>query len=355
MHEKLKVVQVVKNFGPVGGMERYVWELVHALANEAVEITVLCETVHAQAAANIQVIEIGKTLKKPGWLSTLLFARKVAAYIHKNHAVYAKSIIHSHIRTSVHHVTTFHSAVFKHRKKKFLDILSPRIYAWLYLEKMELCGSQVQAVLPNSNYIAYQLKQNYPCCIHKIAFTALPCVGEQFYSIPRLSNGKTIGFIGREWKRKGLELACEIVKTMLSDMPELKLIVAGPPKQEIAHLFTDWQPENYVLLGWVDSEIVIGQIDVLLHPAQSEPFGMVIAEANAAGVPCLISEHCGIADMFTAAMGAKLPLQNKARWIIELKRILQQKMHIQKIENLSWKSLAKKQLALYSDIAQNIF
>lgn len=354
MYKELKVVHVVKNFGPVGGMERYVWELVHELAKAKINITVLCETQHAQPETNIKVIEIGKTFKKPTWLSMLFFSKKVKSYITNHPAAFAQTIIHSHMRISIHHVTTFHSSVFKCRKRRLFDFLSPRIHAWLYLEKMELCGSKVQAVLPNSSYIAEMLKKNYPCCVDKIGFTAFPGVAEHFYTIPREADGKTVGFIGREWKRKGLEMVCDIIKPMLAELPELKLLVAGPAKEEIEHLFSDWPAKSYRLLGWKKTEEVIGQVDVLIHPAKSEPFGMVVAEANAAGVPCLISTHCGIGELLTTEMGRTLPLSNKQQWRDELKILLQHQQDIKQIQHLSWAALAKKHISLYSSIVAKI-
>ena len=44
------------------------------------------------------------------------------------------------------------------------------------------------------------------------------------------------------------------------------------------------------------------QIDALVLPSrESDPFGMVVAEAMAMGVPCLITDACGIASCLEAA------------------------------------------------------
>ena len=48
--------------------------------------------------------------------------------------------------------------------------------------------------------------------------------------------------------------------------------------------------------GW-SSEIPWGNYDVLIHPAENEPFGMVIAEARSHGVAVLMSDRVGAADL----------------------------------------------------------
>jgi UDP-glucose:(heptosyl)LPS alpha-1,3-glucosyltransferase len=51
------IIQVVRNWGPVGGMESYVWHLSHALALLNYRITIVCEKSHeVRAASNIEVI-----------------------------------------------------------------------------------------------------------------------------------------------------------------------------------------------------------------------------------------------------------------------------------------------------------
>ena len=46
----LEVAHVVRRYGPVGGMERYVWELTHALSKLGVNVTVVCEKCFAVSA-----------------------------------------------------------------------------------------------------------------------------------------------------------------------------------------------------------------------------------------------------------------------------------------------------------------
>ncbi len=343
-------IQIVRRYGPVGGMERYVWELSHALAKRGKPVRILCEKAHQFPApeTGIEVIELGEAPPKPRWLSMLRFSSNVSRWCRENDCQHW--VIHSHERTAVHDVTTFHGPPFAERKKRLLDFLSPRIHTWLSLEKRELCGQQTQAVLPNSDLIALSLSKHYPCCVPNLGKPAYPGVNDHFYSIQRNSNAYTIGFIGKEWKRKGLPFACKIVRKLRETHPEVSFVVAGPAPNEIEHLFSDWPEQSFRLLGWAKTEDVVTQSELILHPAKAEPFGMVIAEANAAGARCLISDLCGIANMITPEMGNVLSLEsNIDQWCAAATSLLGKKGEIPKLQ-LRWQGLAEQHSALYQSI-----
>ncbi len=299
---KLNIIQIVRRYGPVGGMERYVWELTKEQAAAGHDITVLCEEVCAeQAPDGVEVITFGKIRKKPRWLAHLRFSRRVSNWIEANPDLSADHgrIIHSHERTNVHQFTTFHGPPFAQvQDKPFWKRISLRILANLYLEKRELCGPQVKAVIPNSTLIADALLHYYPDLVKTLTLPITPGVANITPRPDRIveNNAGVIGFVGKEWKRKGLDIAVEIVAELRHQRPNLTLIVAGPAPDDIRHLFRGWPVDSFQLLGETDSAPLYAQFDLLLHPARQEPYGMVIAEARAAGVPVLVSHTCGIAD-----------------------------------------------------------
>ena len=77
--------------------------------------------------------------------------------------------------------------------------------------------------------------------------------------------------------------------------PKLELLVIGPAEQEIRDLCPDLSGA-LVALGWQDAGAHYQAMDLLLHPAKREPFGMVVIEAMAAQVPVVISDRCGACD-----------------------------------------------------------
>jgi len=340
-------IHIVRQYGRTGGMERYVWELTHALARQGQKVMVVCEKIHEPLQADIEVIELGVVKPKPRWLAMLRFSRRLDNFFANFDS--ADWIIHSHERTSVHQVTTFHGPPILERKAKLLDFLSPRIKTWEYLERRELCADNVKRILPNSTPVAEQLAKLYPATSGLIGQPAYPGVDPLFSQLLRSSDGKTIAFIGKEWKRKGLEFACQVVKRLQETDPLIKFLVAGPEAKDIIHLFKNWPEHSYQLLGWCRAEDVLPRSDLLIHPAKVEPFGMVMAEANAAGLPVVISELCGISPLINNSSGEVLPLENIELWAKKISTHLNEKQPVTRL-NLTWDNLARQHIEIYTDI-----
>lgn len=75
------------------------------------------------------------------------------------------------------------------------------------------------------------------------------------------------------------------------------------PAQRVA----DW-PGGYRLFGWRSDAEYLREIDVLLHPAKAEPYGMVITEVITARVPTVISDACSAAAQVNAEAEEVVPL-----------------------------------------------
>ena len=302
---KLKVLLVVRRFGPVGGMERYVWELAHELRDLGHEVLVLCEVCLDCKPCGITVIELGTVAPRPRWLALLRFGKHVARWLTDN--PHPRWLIHSHERLFTHHITTFHGPPFASvRDQPWWRKISLRVAMQFYLERREL--ETALAVVPNSCLIAKRLAHYYPELSHKLTAPVVPGVAEmqvrKIRTIP--AGGGIIGFVGKEWQRKGLPFAVEVVALLRRTRPELQLWVAGPEASAIRHLFDGWQG-GYRLLGWSD-KAHYAEYDVLLHPARAEPYGMVISEAMAARVPVVISDMCGAAPQVGPEAGTVLSL-----------------------------------------------
>ncbi len=301
----MKLIQVVRRYGPIGGMERYVWELTQELRDLGHEVLVLCEVCLADKPRGIIVHELGTIAPRPRWLALLRFGKNVARWLEENpQPVW---LIHSHERLSGHRVTTFHGPPFATvRDMPWWRKISLRVAMQLYLERREL--ETAKLIVPNSPFIRERLAHYYPELAHKLTEPIVPGVAamqmRETHSAP--VDGGVIGFVGKEWQRKGLPLVVEIAACLRRTRPNLQLWVAGPDAAEIQHLFAGWQG-GYRLLGWSD-QAHYAEFDVLLHPARAEPYGMVISEAMAARVPVVISAVCGAAAQVTPDAGAVLPL-----------------------------------------------
>ena len=359
-------LHVVRRYGPVGGMENYVYHLTQELVKQDQSVIVLCEQdcrdetiAPTPSVASVTVVVLGNGYRKPRWLAQWGFSKRVSRYLALNSDPFDNGshhyIVHSHERTASHHVTTFHGPPFANRKKRWLDFLSPRIHMWSWLERRELLGSQVRAILPNSPLIAEQLRALYPAINKKIRLPAYPGVDKRFSNRQAKDNSNVVGFLGREWKRKGLDIAVRVVEQLRRQDPDIHFVVAGCDASEIAHLFQGWPKSSYSLMGWIDDSIqVLEKISLILHPARVEPFGMVIAEANAAGLPVVVSQNCGAAALITEAQGRVCGIESEGggvmHWVAACEAMLQRSQSVTSL-NLTWESLAQQHITLYRELS----
>jgi len=336
----MRVLQVVRRYGPVGGMERYVWELSHALHALGCAHEVLCASQHAEAPPGVRVHVLGAVAPKPRWLAAWRFARQVAAWL--TQVDRRRLLVHSHEATSAHDLVTFHGPPFARvRDASRWRRMSLRVQANLALERRMLCAQPVRCVVPNSVLIRELLLAYYPELADRLGPVMPPGV-HAVDSARRAGHGTVIGFAGREWKRKGLERAVRIVARLRQADARIELLVAGPRPEQVRHLFAGWQG-GYRLLGDGPLDRFYREIDLLLHPASMEPFGMVITEAMAAGVPVVISDCCGARSEVPAE--AVVPLSaDDAQWVERCRHWLGRALPPYR---RPWSEVAREHLALY--------
>jgi UDP-glucose:(heptosyl)LPS alpha-1,3-glucosyltransferase len=95
---------------------------------------------------------------------------------------------------------------------------------------------------------------------------------------------------------------------------------------------------------------VYAQMDLLLHPARAEPYGMVIAEAMTAAVPVVISDRCGIAPDVSPQAGSVLSLEAPVEeWVAACERQLGRAVPPPPFVR-GWPQVALEQAAIYREV-----
>ena len=85
----------------------------------------------------------------------------------------------------------------------------------------------------------------------------------------------------------------QIWRELREEIPLIKLCLAGFDKLEKIGL-EDHEKANIEILGYVkNKESFYRKIDLLLHPAKLEAFGMIVPEALSLGIPVLSSKETG--------------------------------------------------------------
>ena len=341
----MKILYVVKRYGQVGGMERYVWETTRELAEFGHQVEVVCERSHTEIPKNVLVHELGEIAQRPRWLSHLRFGWRVASWLKKN--PHDDFVIHSHERINVHDITTFHSTPFANvLDKPFWKLISLRVAINLYLEWRELATAKI--IVPNSSAIRSQLANYYPAFQDKLAFPITPGVDmtptRKFSPAP--AKGGIIAFVGCEWKRKGLPLAVKIVAELRRSRPDLELWVIGPKAEDVQHLFETWNG-GYRLLDWQKDTSYLHKIDALIHPASAEAYGMVISEAMSSRIPVVVSSACGAAKDVQAQSGTVVSLDAALSNWVDALQIQLQRTDLPPPFTRSWKEIAREYKRVY--------
>lgn len=241
------LIHIVKRFGRVGGMESYVWHLVHGLVERGIRVTVICERVCEKPDSRIRLIEVEESPERPRWKAMLTFRAHVDKKIQD--VFQGQSVlIHSHERSLCHQVTTFHGPPIEaSRRVAWLSRFNKRLIAWQQMEHDELLAPNVQMVLPVSTLIKTQLLNRYPEVEYKTIDLAWPGVhpGELDLNASEpmgLSHARFL-FVGKEWKRKGLDLAIQIVNEFRESHPGTTLTVFGADPAAL--------PSSIRCLNWV--------------------------------------------------------------------------------------------------------
>jgi UDP-glucose:(heptosyl)LPS alpha-1,3-glucosyltransferase len=310
------IVHVVRRFGRVGGMEAYVWNLVHGLAERGFAVYVVCEKVLDTYSNKITAIRVKPAQERPRWKSMLLFRERVKEALLEQFAGTVVKI-HSHERCLCHHLTTFHGPPMTVPGKwNLIGKLNRRVNAWLAMESSELESDHVQVVLPVSEKISEQLVLRYRGIRNKVIHIGWPGIssGSPAKNIAhdQFEKNKVLHclFVGTEWKRKGLERAVKVVETYIQNYGAARLTVYGPDTNNLpASIRNNPMIE---LKGW-EQNIPWHLYSVLIHLARDEPFGMVIPEARKHGLSVLMSDQVGASALgFQKCHAAKLSTSDES-------------------------------------------
>lgn len=112
-------------------------------------------------------------------------------------------------------------------------------------------------------------------------------------------------FLGRIEPRKGIDITLKALAKIVSDYPKAKLVLSGPEEDDYLKTVQNMSDElgisRQVLitgyLGPSERLDALRDADIFILTSYSENFGMAVVEAMASGLPVIISEKVGIADV----------------------------------------------------------
>ena len=345
----MQIIQVVRHFGPVGGMEEIAWRISCGLAERGFGITILCDEAHCSHGFKGRIIEFGKRSEKPRWLTHIKFARQVQSWLRENQST--RQIVHCHEMVPQADILSVHSTphgVYEPTvsPKKF----DPTWYINRWLERRVI--STAKKVVPYTESHSHQIQMMHSASKSLLVPPVAP--GTEPSDRHRVESRGAIGFMGREWERKGLRLVMAIFFRLVSKQPDLRLVIAGVERQSIKELIT-YNTNNIQFLGEIkDINQFYDQIDILIHPARLEAFGMVVTEALTRRIPVLVSDRVGASSVVRVENGQVLPIKDSLEeWTENARQILRWDLSRIPEYTRPWSSVIEEYMELYKICRKN--
>lgn len=109
-----------------------------------------------------------------------------------------------------------------------------------------------------------------------------------------LNDGIVIGHIGTLKKSKNHKFLLEITKYMAAQNIDVKLLIVGEGslRKELEDLAIEYNISDRVHILGIreDINVILHSMDVFVFPSIFEGLGLVLLEAQATGLPCIVSE-----------------------------------------------------------------
>jgi glycosyltransferase involved in cell wall biosynthesis len=159
-------------------------------------------------------------------------------------------------------------------------------------------------------------------------------------------------YVGRIAVGKGIDHLLAAVR----ELPDTHLVIAGPDDRH--GVATDGERIHTLPMTEEPPRRLYPQADVFVLASEGESFGMVAAEAAAAGTPVIVSDRCGIAGFFEDGEALVVPYE-RAAIVDAIRRVLSDDALREELtrggpaaaRRMSWDAVTDVQERIYRDVA----
>lgn len=235
--------------------------------------------------------------------------------------------------------------------------VNPRVYA-IEREGME----QADKIIAVSVFTKNTVVEKYGISPDKISvvYNAVePLSEENSLKIEKGVNEKIVTFLGRITHQKGPEYFVEAASLVLKKMNNVRFVMAGSGdmmNSMIARVAELGISNRFHFTGFLKGDDVSRMFqltDVFVMPSVSEPFGIVPLEAMQSGVPVIISNQSGVAEILQNAIKIDFwDTHAMADSIYGMLNYTALSEHFkekgkEEVNNLKWENSARKVVEIY--------
>lgn len=362
----MKIAVLVKRFTLSGGKERYVVELVKSLCRLGHQIDVFACEAEQQLLSDIRFFRVPNRMTFSSVLNTISFVKETAKML-EGHDY---DIIHSHERNYTQEILTLHSFSYCEGLKKYSFLrkidqkylsLRSRLYLWLERRQMK-----TPWLISVSTAISKDVQENYHRTTNVVEIPPgvdLSVFDEKSIHAMRRQarkekniqgNELAVLFVGSAFQRKGLD---RLIPAITEKM-RLLIVGKGDHIPQFSNMIKAHHCGQQISMEGITDNVIkyYALADVVVLPSRSEAFGMSILEGMACGLPVIVSQNSGVADLIRhGENGFLITKTSELPGLLELVRSGETRRKIglcarKTAEQYSWSRVGAAHEALYKQI-----
>ncbi len=310
----LRLAVVRQRYNPHGGAERFVERALGSLASRGAEATVIARSWETGGSARVQVVD-------PFYLGRLWRDAGFAGAARRTWQAGGFDLVQSHERIpgceiyragdGVHRQWLANRRVYAPLAERVGLALSPYHRYVCAAERRMFEHPRLRAVICNSKMVRDEILRHFRLDAGKLHVIYNGVDTQHFHPRERAAHrererarlgvapGETLlAFVGSGFARKGLDA---VLGAMAASAAALRLVVVGRDRELprfVALARKAGLAERVAFAGGVeDVRPYYSAADALVLPTHYDPFPNVAPEALAMGLPAIVSDQCGAAEI----------------------------------------------------------
>lgn len=317
----MKIALTHMRHADVGGTELYLNQIARALAERGHEVTIVCRSHAATPHPAVRFVVL-----RPWALGRAhrlwRFARDVAQHVD----THGYDLVFGLGRTWTQDVLRFGAGLYREQINQGREHwrLWPKDLIANMIERRALALGKYRLVIANSQQTANSLRQHYNIATEQIVTIHNAVDTARFNPSLRLKLGMPLReqygftpehqvylFLGSGYRRKGLDRLLHAFVEVSQHSALARLLVVGFDNQQRRYqaLAEDLGLADKVvwLGGRRDPEVCYNAADCYVMPTRFDAFGFSALEAMACGLPVVITDTAGAAELVTPDVGQVIP------------------------------------------------